>query len=645
MSRARSRWPVGALALAALALAVVAFTLTVPRERGVAESVRNDRRGDVAAPRHDGLLDPSRPTGRTASTVHDSIDALALTFGASPGVETLRVVDRETRAPIAGVGVFFHRRIGVYGSRDRQPVELAALLPYPDVLAEPQAVTGPEGCFPLPGRAQDVHFATLVAEGWSCRIIALRSHVDAEEIELTRSGTIHGHVSGAPAGSRIVVRIDPGRLLDPTWRWPGGPIDLKLALPPHGAFDCRSIPAFAEFQVSLVDGDGETLLAEPESMRLAPGESREIAWGSAHGCRIAGRVRANDAGPCDDIEVGLLAPDDWWGPLPNQFIFSPTQVATTDANGAFAFEGVTPGEWCVSVAPHVAEAMEDGPFVPLPARVLVDANALELTVEIGVARASTIEGVVVAPDGTPADARVAATDVNGRPLAEERTAWKGRFHIEGIPPGPVRLTATPMSRGKKSRFLAPSKEIEVAAGTNDAQLVLGRGAAVTAVAYDELARERVRAHFELNHAEEDVFKTTRGRSTPPLSFTADMLPAGRASLTAYTDDGRAGIIDSIALVPGSHDAEVKIPLVPCGYLELENRVSEATLHVELIRGGTVVRSLWPPFASSLRVALPPGGYTVRIHRVSLRGGLMRREIGGERQVTILEGRETAVRVP
>ncbi|MEM6675488.1 MAG: hypothetical protein AAF726_21745, partial [Planctomycetota bacterium] len=204
----------------------------------------------------------------------------------------------------------------------------------------------------------------------------------------------------------------------------------------------------------------------------------------------------------------------------------------------------------------------------------------------------------------------------------------------------VRLTASPwMRRGEMVR-LARSNVVEVPPGSRGVRIELRPGATVTARAVDAHSGEPVLANYQLIHPDLRIPRKTQGVARP--LFEVDRLPEGRASIAAFTRDGRAGIVDSVEIESGA-ELEVEIPVVAAGFFELDPEGAEGSVRADLIQGDHLVRSLMalarsPGAAARLRSPVPPGNYTVRVQR----SDAQRSPVIEESQVTILEGRHTVV---
>jgi hypothetical protein len=115
-----------------------------------------------------------------------------------------------------------------------------------------------------------------------------------------------------------------------------------------------------------------------------------------------------------------------------------------------------------------------GGFGEVERRVTREGDLVRLTVELD--QAGSIEGVITDDVGDPVEnAEVIVTDSTGTELARARSGAGGRFRVDGIPEGDVRVTADPPD-ALSANLAAVSEETDVRRGlvTRDVQLRLER---------------------------------------------------------------------------------------------------------------------------------------------------------------------------
>ncbi|MDX2086246.1 MAG: carboxypeptidase regulatory-like domain-containing protein [Kofleriaceae bacterium] len=156
--------------------------------------------------------------------------------------------------------------------------------------------------------------------------------------------------------------------------------------------------------------------------------------------KLAGRVtRKADGSPVAGATVAIAAGD----PVPKFLMAkeSPTLVTTTDANGAWKVERVTPGAYRIAAT---AKGLLPGQLPKLVVAAGEDRRDLDLAL---VAGGALVSGTVTDVGGGPiADARVTAVRSGIRELQAPAdfvavTGPDGRYELT-LPPGELRLTAS-----------------------------------------------------------------------------------------------------------------------------------------------------------------------------------------------------------
>jgi protocatechuate 3,4-dioxygenase beta subunit len=176
------------------------------------------------------------------------------------------------------------------------------------------------------------------------------------------------------------------------------------------------------------------------------------AQGASPGGRITGQVTDALSGtPIAGARVTLLmvvdVPGGTFGRRPRQSI--------TDANGAFAFDGVEPAQYTVSVEKtgfaSYPDVFGDGP----PERLTVNANHVDPQLQIALKKGAVIVGRILNAAGEPeAHLQVSAlkrTDKIGpigfAQVGNAQTNDLGEFRIAGLPSGDYRIVAAAQRHG------------------------------------------------------------------------------------------------------------------------------------------------------------------------------------------------------
>jgi hypothetical protein len=213
-------------------------------------------------------------------------------------------------------------------------------------------------------------------------------------------------------------------------------------------------PVGADVTGRVLDGTGQPLAGA--TVRLSnwstwnqPGIRLEpVTLTVRRGGTIAGRLLRPDGSPAANVPMVLSARRGLSG-----------DPAATGANGDFRITGVYPGEYRVAAqyfatqiglpGRRYAPAFHPGTVDPSVAtwfRVAVGQDLDVGTFQIVASPATTIRGVVLGPQGTPAaGARVHVPSESGfeGPLAARVTDDDGRFALTGATPGRYTLWASP----------------------------------------------------------------------------------------------------------------------------------------------------------------------------------------------------------
>ncbi len=305
---------------------------------------------------------------------------------------------------------------------------------------------------------------------------------DSVEVRLVRGGILSGIVTG-PDGQPVAdARVAGGTTFDPFMVFDGAArmVSLeRLRTDADGRFRFLRVPAGFAFTVGAA-ADGRPLQpARADVPPLVAGEAREVDLRLAEASTIAGHVRRPDGTPLAGAGVLIRRSD---LNLKNVSIAGMElddgeDEATTDAEGAFRFEGVADGSWDVMLsqagfrlAKTSLRGVAGGHPVP----------EVSLLAEAGLA----VAGTVVDDAGQP----VPSATVRGFPppsMVDFRTAMErelrptattdeqGRFELGGFDEGKVRV------RANAPAFQAG--QVDVQAGDHAVVLRLERSCAVSGI--------------------------------------------------------------------------------------------------------------------------------------------------------------------
>ncbi len=530
------------------------------------------------------------PTGQTglgaaATGYHQGFERVAAEAGgASRGPSfalepALRVhgsvVDAATKKPLAGVEV-----------RAREaPAGAMGRFRFPGGGGEPIARTGANGRFDLRGLAYDTPYELhLRRAGYAPRREQLPPIPPAEpsaslvvlDYALDRGRRAVGRVVDGEqqpiGGAKVTLRSAPAGG-DPRSRMrmmargeeqqetyeatTGARGEFALAGLPAGRFDLEARAAgFAPRVVPGLEipaGDGEQDLG---TVLLQPGEALE------------GRVTDPQGQPVAEAEVRVAAA----GRDPVFALFArqgETADAWTDVTGWFRVADLVPGQPVTVVVTRKGYSTAEVPGVKLPAEPLA----------VTLQPAIRVSGRVVDPGGEPVPrAQVMAfaerqrggaraMRTGGRAQSDE----EGRFVIEEVEPGTLRVTAT--AEGRQPAELGgiaapPGRDVE------GLELVLAPGATVEGRVTD--ADGRPVPGVLVNPVEPDrpgtrmMMMFRGGTSDGDGWYRIEGLPPGPRSIAAEDDQGRRAVGD-LDVRPGSNRLDLRFR----GGVEVAGRVVDA----------------------------------------------------------------------
>lgn len=237
--------------------------------------------------------------------------------------------------------------------------------------------------------------------------------------------------------------------------------------------------------------------------------------------------------------------------------------ATSDEDGAFSIADVSPGPVRVHAQ---APRRQPAELAGLEAKAGQDLSGVDVVLRPG----ASVEGRVLAPDGTPVRAaEVSVTQASPNDFASfnpfsATTDGDGRYQIDGVPPGPQTLEA------RAEGYRRTARDVEVAAGTSTVDFRLERGLEVSGRVVDDA-----------------------GNPVPGVQI---ILVAGRNFMDAPR--GSSGG-DGTFRLGGVQDGTYRISAHKEGYMAFDPQAQTVTvagapvsgLEVKLSAGGTLVGKL------------------------------------------------------
>lgn len=385
-----------------------------------------------------------------------------------------RVVDAQSRAPLAGASVVLERERGVAeGARQR-------------------VSTDSDGVFEFRFRSWSDRFARIDAAGHAWTVVALDTthptRAEALEIALDAAATLEVLVlDGARpvADAHVTLTTDSYRMKsssgaqtfyfadDPRW---------SATSAADGMARVEELPPDVPLELSVSARERSTTQAEPIS--LARGEVRRIEVRIGAGAWIRGRVETSAGAPLADAEIWRVVAG-----MEQRHLFESyeTAVETTrsDAAGRFEFRDVARGLWWVGVAPAksgrtVSASSASAELAPIAELVKIQRDGETIEVVVRADAGLYLRGRVLDPTGAATRAAVMALAVEADLTLFEGTSKDGEFSLGPLPAGAYRLTAMVLGAPDSAQTPdgAPSEELVAEAGASDLVLRLRPGATI-----------------------------------------------------------------------------------------------------------------------------------------------------------------------
>jgi hypothetical protein len=525
-----------------------------------------------------------------------------------------RLVDAATDAPISGA------RVRIDG-------------------AESGVESDAAGRFQLSARSWIDRFARIEAPGYSWRVASISaghgSPAKALVIELQRSGTLELHVraAGLPlVDASVTVSTDAyhmhlQRRIGDFYLGGTEPPEWHAKTGVDGVARLEELPSGAPLNVRIDARERSRI--EPTPITLTPGETRRVEVAFDRGARIVGRVETTDGRSLAGVEIWRLVAE---YPLNSKLLESyekPVEAARSDSDGGFAFESVPAGAWWIGVAPE--QSPSGVPLAPLA--MLVDVSPTIGVVEVVVRtdEGLHITGVVLDPDGQPAQSLIFAQRSSLELFAHANASPNGQFSVGPLPAGDYELSA-----GGVGAKHARSEKVVAAAGASGVELRLKAGAAIVVRVTRDDGGSRD-GDIRLSGAGPEGGGVLTGLRNG-LSRVEGLAP-GRWSVLIQTGDGFVAARTGIDLRAGQTPLELDLALTLGGRLSLSRASSKERVHYELRSGGERIARgalasdapetlVVPPGDLELRV-LSPGGEMLNSRRLTLAPGeRLELEIGG-----------------
>jgi uncharacterized GH25 family protein len=274
---------------------------------------------------------------------------------------------------------------------------------------------------------------------------------------------------------------------------------------------------------------------------------------------------------------------------------------STDDEGGFAFEGVSPGPLRITArAPRYQEAE----LANLELKGGQDLSRLEIVLKAG----ATIEGRVLSPDGPMPDAEVTVVESSpgdfGYSSLRARTDGDGQYRIDGAPPGKRTLEA------RAEGYRRAVRDVEVAARNPAVDFQLDRGLEASGRVVDDGGAPVAGAQLILI-AGRDFMNAQRTLSEADGGFRLTGLQEGSYTLRASKEGYAADPKGTPVTLTGASASGLEVRLSGGGTIAgrvtgLEfSQLSRVRVSASMIYNGRV-----DPEGSYQIQHLPPGSYTV-----------------------------------
>ncbi|MFN0244440.1 MAG: carboxypeptidase regulatory-like domain-containing protein [Planctomycetota bacterium] len=361
---------------------------------------------------------------------------------------------------------------------------------------------------------------------------------------------------------------------------------------------------------------GEASRSADRYLALKPGEVRELRWTFGSGCHIEGRVLDADGLPIESRAV-ILQPRASQHAHVLHGNFGTGTLASTDADGRFAFEQIPAGAWWIGVAP--TRGAEEMIALPEPIDVALDDRTR--SVDLRLERGFFISGRVLDPFGEPVDQRMIEADSeSGRCSAIARSDEQGNWRVGPLLAGRYRLSSVRRwpSMGERDdrsteKSFAAAEPITISAGTSDVVLRLRTPGRILGDVSD--ARTGVACDASVMIVGPNASSTERV-TTREGRFEIPLLAPGVYDIVASTADMRTGRVSAVRVTEGDAPPEISIEVEPGAVLRVHSEAPREGGWCTVLRGNEIVASGELPANQEYVCIVPPGTLTVRLEDAS-----------------------------
>lgn len=379
-----------------------------------------------------------------------------------------------------GFDRLFHGR--VVASEDGRPLPGSRVVHLP-LAADTRAIAvDGDGTFALPVASWSPGEFLVQCDGYGPKHLELRSlDQTADEphvVFLERAAVIDALVTGLRGSRELELRAVSGwdprnvprhQVGDSRAEWNLEWLQDGVALDADGRATLSGLPPNSPLEIELRSEDG-LVWRTAEPWTLAPGEHRPLELSFEAAGVLRGRVLDQEGRALADQELWALPAGTAERPVEGRLRFfrwndrGQGLVTRTDAEGAFAFEELQPGDYWIG-----PEHREDGARVAARAvGVRLEPGERSRRLEIAVHRDLWIRGRVVGPEGLPLVAARVQGECSTVLGPVRTTADRGAFCLGPLVPGTYRLQVF------GDGVLDVGEPVSLEAGTDDVVLEVGR---------------------------------------------------------------------------------------------------------------------------------------------------------------------------